>query len=354
MASAPTLAPARTVEDLTPEWASHALGRRVTATETEVVGTGQLGRVVRLTLTLADGDQETVIAKLAAESETSRRTGVAMGVYEAEVRFYEQIAPTVAIDVPRCHFAAYEPDSGWFTLVFDDLSSTATVGDMVAGGTADEAAIALRALADLQGPRWDDPALGRLPWLADRGRTEALFGAFAGTAPRFLADLGDGLSAEQVAVIERAVPKALDWIRGWRGPLVVQHGDFRLDNMLFANRLDTPAVTVVDWQTTRLGPPLVDAAFYLGGCLPLEQRRIHERDLLREYHAGLRTHGVDGYPFDALWQDYRRDCLLGLHMAVGTYAMVEQDARGRALYLGAARAYADLAIDLASTELLPG
>ena len=40
-------------------------------------------------------------------------------------------------------------------------------------------------------------------------------------------------------------------------------------------------------------------------------------------------------------------------MAVGTYAMVDQDARGRALYLGAAQGYADLAIDLAAIELLP-
>jgi hypothetical protein len=348
-----TLTAARTIDELTPEWLSAALERPINGVRAELIGTGQLGRVVRLALERDDGQHEVLIAKLAAEHETSRQTGIAMGVYEAEVRFYEQIAPTVAISAPHCHFAAYEPDSGWFTLIFDDASAGADVGDMVAGGSVDQAATALTALAALQGPRWGDPALAQLPWLADRGRTELLFGAFAGTAPRFLADLGDQLSAEQAGVIERAVPKALAWVQSWSDPLVVQHGDFRLDNMLFARTPDVPAVTVVDWQTARLGPPLVDAAFYLGGCLTRADRVANERALLGEYHTALCAYGVEGFSLDDVWHAYRRDCLLGLSMAVGTYAMVEQDARGHALYVGAARTYADLVIDLSACELLP-
>lgn len=346
-----TVEAARTVEDLTAGWLGAALGRTVSQVSTEVVGTGQLGRVVRLTFT-DGGVRQQLIAKLAAENDISRQTGIALGVYEAEVRFYEQIAPTVAIALPRCHFTAYEADSGWFTLIFDDLSLSSQVGDMVAGGTVDQAAAVLRALADLQGPRWGDPALESTPWLADRTRTLQLFTAFEGTAPKFLSDLGDGLTSEQASVIERAVPRAAEWLDKWRGPQVVQHGDYRLDNMLFATIQGAAEVTVVDWQTARLGRPLADAAYYLGGCLSPDLRRASERDLLQEYHTALLAHGVEGFSFDDVWDGYRRDCLLGLFMAVGTYAMVEQSDRGRALFLGAARAYADIAIDLSAADEL--
>src|SRR4051794_33430715 len=122
-----TMVAARTINDLTAGWLSWALERPVRSVRAAVVGTGQLGRVVRLELELDDGAEDVLIAKLAAENETSRQTGIAMGVYQAEVRFYDEIASTVAIDVPRCHFAAYEPETGWFTLIFDDASAEAQV-----------------------------------------------------------------------------------------------------------------------------------------------------------------------------------------------------------------------------------
>ena len=43
------------------------------------------------------------------------------------------------------------------------------------------------------------------------------------------------------------------------------HGDYRLDNLLFG---EDGTVTVLDWQTVSWGPPLVDASYFIGGCLP--------------------------------------------------------------------------------------
>ena len=75
------------------------------------------------------------------------------------------------------------------------------------------------------------------------------------------------------------------------------HGDYRLDNLLFAER---HGVTVLDWQTVSWGPPLVDASYFLGGCLPIEERRGHEERLLRGYHEQLLAHGVSGAELGAL------------------------------------------------------
>jgi hypothetical protein len=353
---------ARTAADLTAEWMTQVLKQAgtirdasVASLESTVIGTGQLGQVVRVELAYdreEPGAPRTLIAKLASANETSRATGTALGVYEVEVRFYQQIARTVELSVPRCHFAEVEPDTGWFTLLFDDVSAHSVVGDMTAGGTPEQAAIALTELAKLQAPRWDDPALRELSWLADPARTQMLFGAFPGATERFLEQFAAELTPQAVALVERVVPKAVEWVNGWSGPFVVQHGDYRLDNMMFGASDVAPPVTVVDWQTVRLGPPLVDASFYLGGCLSREERRQHERDLLREYHAALEAGGVQGYSWEQCWEDHRRYCLYGVLMAVGTWGLVEQTERGDRLFLGAARQYADLALDLEADRLV--
>jgi hypothetical protein len=122
---------ARTADALTAEWMTQALRvagvireAAVTSLQTTVIGTGQLGQVVRAELTYdrdEPGAPAALVVKLASANETSRATGVALGVYEVEVRFYEQIAPTVDVSVPRCHFAGVDTETGWFTLLFDDI-----------------------------------------------------------------------------------------------------------------------------------------------------------------------------------------------------------------------------------------
>ena len=48
-------------------------------------------------------------------------------------------------------------------------------------------------------------------------------------------------------------------------------GDYRLDNMLIDGSQSPPKVTVVDWQSLRLGPPMNDVAYFLGaGLLPAD------------------------------------------------------------------------------------
>ena len=54
----------------------------------------------------------------------------------------------------------------------------------------------------------------------------------------------------------------------------------------------------------------IDALIALQGIeQPAERRRRLERRALERYHATLLAHGVGGYGFDALWQDYRYSVL---------------------------------------------
>ena len=81
--------------DLTVEWLTAALGVPVSDFAFERIGTGQMSECYRVELTYADGDggPNSVVLKVAATDPVSRQTGLALGLYEREVRFYTDIAP---------------------------------------------------------------------------------------------------------------------------------------------------------------------------------------------------------------------------------------------------------------------
>jgi hypothetical protein len=347
---------------VTPPWLTDVLrqaGRidaaHVSSLDAQPVGTGQMGDSVRFRLTYdrdEPGAPASVVVKFAAADATSRGTGLAMRSYEIEVRFYQEVAGTVDIRTPRCDFAAIDLATGEFTLVLEDLAP-AVQGDQLAGCTPDQAALALTELARLHAPRWGDPALRELEWLhrssPERiGTGEVLLPQlFAGFAARY----GARLEPEFLAVGERLVPLLPRYLRAQPEPWAVQHGDYRLDNMLFGTADGGAPLTVVDWQTAVHGPPLADAAYFLGAGLMPADRRRHEEDLLREYHGALRAGGVEGYGWDRCWDDYRRFTLAGFIMAVGASMMVVQTARGDEMFLTMARRHGTHIVDLGAEAL---
>jgi aminoglycoside/choline kinase family phosphotransferase len=245
-----------------------------------------------------------------------------------------------------------ESSTGRFTLLLEDLSGAGAPGDMIAGGTPYQAARALDALVDLQAPRWSDLALREKDWLAHPSRNQNFFAAVEPALPLFLERFGDRLDSEDIEFVEQVVPYANAWAAQMTvGPTVVLHGDYRMDNILFPHDPAAP-VAVFDWQATRLGPPLVDVGVYLGGCLSLEDRRHHERELLSRYHDGLLSRGLTGLSFDHVWESYRWCVFYGLMLSVPFSVQLERTERGDALFAGMVRCYAQQARDLESMELL--
>lgn len=348
-------------EDLTADWFMSALRPSgvlregaVTHAHTQSIGTGQMGRVVRATL-MVDGPEPTslsFIVKMAATDPNSRQMCIALGIYEPEIRFYQEIAPKVKMRVPVCHFAAFSPDTSMFTIVMEDVGPFTRSGDVLAGGTVAQAALAINALAELHAPLWNPMQLRGCAWL-DHQRTVQLFSQLPAGMEPFLSRFGAGLTVEQATLIRRVLPNAEKWAQQWATPSVVVHGDYRLDNMLFGTKADAPPLVVIDWQTVRLGPPLLDAAYYLGASLSTDDRRVNERHLIREYHQRLVAAGVGGFDFDACWKNYRRYSLYGLLMIAGITAGVQQTERGDAMLLASVRRYADLVLDLEATQFVP-
>jgi hypothetical protein len=336
----------RSPSEIDAPWLARALAREsVELVGTERIGTGQMSQSHRVHFHEAGGAEESVVVKLASDDPASRATGVGMRAYYREIAFYRDLAPEIGDSLPRCHLAEYDDADGWFTLVLEDLAGT--VGDQIEGCDAAHAEIALRTLASVQAPVIGRDAVGATAFLNQPNPLDQAL--LTQLLPAFLERYGSRVSDQHAEVCRRLVASLDAWSADRRPPLGLVHGDYRLDNLLFTDS----RATVVDWQTVSWGPALVDASYFLGGCLPVEERRRHEQRLLRGYHEELLALGVRGLSLEQLWEEYRRSCFHGLVMTIAASMVVQRTERGDEMFMTWFERNATQAIDLDAVELLP-
>lgn len=337
----------RTPDEITAEWLAGVLG--IDAVELEDVGrigTGQMSQSHRVAYR-EDGEARTVVVKLASDDATSRATGVGLGAYLREVSFYRNLAGRIGGPLPACHLAEYDAAEGWFTLVLEDIAG-ASQGDQIAGCTVDEARAALVELARVHAPVLGDLALGSADWLNQPNPlNQALVTQLL---PGFLERYAGRIAPEHVAVCERFVPSIDGWVADVQPPLGLVHGDYRLDNLLFA---PDGSCTVVDWQTVSWGPAMADASYFLGGGLPVEDRRAHEEELLRAYHDELVRLGVRDLSWEDCFREYRRQAFGGVLMAIAASMLVVRTERGDDMFMTTLARHCQQVLDLDALELLP-
>lgn len=354
-------------DELTSQWLTAALrgsgalpDGEVRAATSTPVGTGQMGDSFRVRLDYADGaaaGPASVILKVASADERSRATGLALRAFEVEVRFYLEVAGAVAARVPGCHLAEVDADTGWFTLLLEDMAP-ATQGDQLDGCTATEAALAMDQLSSLHAPLWEDPQLAALGWLNRQTPASAEFtaGLVSSLWPGFLERYGALLSRAEVGICGRLVDRLGPYLADRSGPMTVVHGDYRPDNLLFGDPAAGAAapLTVVDWQTAVWGPPMVDVSYFLACALAQPQERAAlEGDLVRRYHDGLVGRGVTGYDWEECWRDYRRCSFTALVMAIASSMLVQQTERGDQMFVTTVRRACAQIEHLDALELLP-
>jgi Phosphotransferase enzyme family len=353
----------RHASDVTPEWLTDVLtragqlaeGASVRAVETEPIGTGQMADTSRFTLTLdrSGAGPASVVGKFASADDQSRGTGLALRAYEIEVRFYREVAARVTARVPAVYLAEVEPETGWFTLVLEDVAG-AVQGDQIAACGPDVAADTLEEMAGLHAPCWEAPDLEGLEWL-NRHTPESdgfMVALVSSLLPGFLERYADSLAPEHQAVCRLFVEHLPTYLQLRAGPRTASHGDFRLDNLLF--QPGTPRPVVVDWQTVSWAGASIDVAYFIGGCLSADDRRAHEPDLLAHYHDALCRRGVRDYTLEQLRADTRRDTFAGLLMAIVASMVVQRTERGDLMFLTSATRHAQHALDVDAPALLVG
>lgn len=345
---------ARELKDVTPHWLAGALryggaigdDSSIVDLAVEHVGTGQMGDCLRITPRYhGPAGPSSLIVKLASTDETSRATGLTTRSYEIEVAFYRHLAPRMAIRTPRCYAASIDMSTGHFSLVLEDRCDSSQ-GDQLTGCSLDHAVLAVEQLAGLHASGWADPTLEEMDWLnrSTADQRVALAELVAAVYPGFVERYADRLTDDDRRLCDTYVDNLSRFLELRQPPFTVLHGDYRVDNMLFAAAGDDP-LTVVDWQTATWGPPAHDLAYFCGTSLPIDVRRRHEDDLLRRYHEQLCRHGIVDYSWDQLLDDYRLHAFAGAQMAIIASMIVERTERGDDMFFAMLTRSTELARD---------
>ncbi|WP_179469588.1 DUF7064 domain-containing protein [Mycolicibacterium vinylchloridicum] len=339
--------------DLTAQWLAAAIGAPVTGFTIDRIGTGQMSECYRVGLSCDDGADgpASMVLKVAATDPTSRQTGLALGLYEREVKFYSDIAPRLGGPVAECYHSAYDPETGIFSLLLDD-AAPAEVGNEIQGATVADAVLALTELGRLHAPVIGSDHLAHADWLTRAAPlNQALVASlWAGFADRY----ADAITPDQRLVCERLVESfdaylaeeaVSDRIKG------LVHGDYRLDNLLFGRPGSRRDLTVVDWQTVTWGPAMTDVAYFIGCAVAVEDRRAHYDELLRAYHQGL---GHDSpLTLEDVRDGVRRQSFAGVMMAVVSSMLVERTDRGDEMFLTMLDRHTSHVLDTGALDILP-
>ena len=274
----------RTLAEINAVWLSDQLELSITAVEVDEIGVGEgfMGQLARVRLESLDaGAPASVIVKLPTSDPGGLFIGEMMRVWEREHCFYRDVAPHMEIRIPAALVNLADPPC----LVLEDLAP-AVVGDHVAGATLSQAERSMDALALHHATWFEHPLLPTLDWMPglDDPSILTLRDTFAMGWPLFLERFADELPERCLRWCERFVESIPAWIEShYDEPVTLTHGDFRLDNLFFA---DDGSVAVIDWQLSMRAPGQADFVYFCANNLTVDMRRAHEDDLLARYVAG--------------------------------------------------------------------
>ena len=295
--------------DVGPEWLESALAPRFPGVRVDAVELTETRHVTNthsfLRVRYADqrGAPEALFCKMLPLDPARRALLAASGMGPMEVLFYSQLAPQLPFRVPDVFVARQDPRDGAFVLLMEDLGATGCrVPDGTWGISPDSASAALEDLAALH-VRFEDPRRRKseVPWaplakdVPPPGMSSLQFGldnhrdrlsdAFARIAQIYIADPG-----QLVAL----------WADG-PGPATVVHGDPHIGNLFD----DHGRTGFLDWGVMNVTTPLRDASYFINIGMAVEDRRTHERDLLRHYLEVRSALGGAPIGWDEAWRAHR-------------------------------------------------
>ncbi|MEQ9315058.1 MAG: phosphotransferase [Henriciella sp.] len=328
-------------KEIDADWLTGALqaggvDAKVRSFEAGRVGTGQIGDCVRFKLDYERAAPEapkTLVGKFPSEGAESRATGVQLGNYHREVKFYQLLQPSARISTPRCYFTEVNEETHEFVLIMGDLAP-AEQGDQLAGTSLEETRLVLREAAKLHSAYWKDEALDQYAWVS--GTTHAP----NPIQPEVVAALWDGFKARygarvtpEAARIGDAMSRNLEAYEALRaGPRTLIHSDFRPDNMLFDLSNGQKSVTVVDWQSFGYGPGGADVGYFISGAVDPTVRREKEAELIDLYLGEMAELGAGDYSRDDFLRHYVSGAYQHFLTAFFAAMLVTQTERGDSMF----------------------
>ena len=307
--------------DITSQWLTEALcstGRlpNVVVTSLCIEPIAELtcaGQLARLHLRFSQPQPtlpSTLVAKLHAPDEPLRAKTRPYTPDKCEILFYQQLARETHLRTPHCYYSAMNVTDGKYVRILEDLAP-AKAGDQIRGSTAEETALALRAIAGFHAYWWKSKKIEGFNWLTNETTDSDsvscwILNQYQEAFPTFVDKTGNLLTSAAKAFGEQLPEKLTGKSQFGKPPRTLVHGDFRLENVFFGDSLGKPGFAVIDWQDISRGEGVWDVAWFIGGCLQItSERQMEERHLLKIYHETLKANGVSGYTFNTCWKDYQ-------------------------------------------------
>jgi hypothetical protein len=292
---------------ITPGWLTDALGARhpgVRVDSVEVLHERtSTNHHVRLGITYDEraGLPDTMFAKMASPDPGHRAAVGATGMGTREARFYDELAPSMAMRIPAGYFAR-SGDDGAFIMLLEDLQATgAQMSDGTWGIPADLAAGALADLARLHVTFENPERLSAIePWVM---AIPAMSSEFTKPLLRQVIDEHAGiLSADYITVAEMYLTDSAALLDLWAaGPQTLIHGDPHIGNLF----IDDGRVGFLDWGLMTVSTPMRDVSYFITMSMLADERRKSERDLLQHYLDTRRSLGGAEISTDDAWQAHR-------------------------------------------------
>ena len=318
----------------------------------EAIGSGQVGDSYRLSLDWNNNEgPETIIAKCSAKDLTNRQTAKNMNLYEIEAYWYNQYGNKIPIRCPEAYFVGLDKkDIGNFIMFMEDLSPARQISQM-AGCNVNDIRLALDEVALLHKAHWDDNNLSKIKCLNyGKDRKKFIKQFLIEIYPDWCSRYKDRIDKSILEMGKSLIDRYDSYIEIKTEPIVLSHGDFRLDNMLFYD--NNGRVAVLDWQTLSAGVPMADIAYCISTSFSdSNDRKIHEESLVSRYLKKLNLD--DGvYPYELAWRDYRRCSFVGFLMGVISSMLVERTERGDEMFAVMVERSGKQSIQLESLSLI--
>jgi hypothetical protein len=302
----------------------------VTALRWDSVGdAGQTGLVVRVVPTYEGADHAaptTLIAKFATPFEQARAHMHALGLYQREVRFYQDFGADAGISVPRCFYADIDDQTGNFALLLEDVGQGRN-GDWW-NGSVEDTELAVRHLAAFHAKWWEHEKIKSTAWLRQPDDMPYYRDALGPLLPAFIPVAQQKFPRCFSGYILRTAQRLVERWPQFVAPrpeerYTLAHCDFH-PKQLFFPRGTQGRFAVFDWQGTCVQLAAIDLhRILLTGLTPV-QLIEHQERLIALYHRTLVEHGVR-YPFEQLVSETWRSTLWTLWIVVFAVATTDLD-----------------------------
>ncbi|OCK81560.1 hypothetical protein K432DRAFT_350766 [Lepidopterella palustris CBS 459.81] len=311
------------VDEITQQWLENALGVRLERAHIVQV---MPGTATKIFVDITYHPAEPIAAQTGAGP---RRVCIKGGfdpllrelgmnsAYRREAEFFAHIAPALQkrnVRLPGSLYCGTDVVEGQGIVILEDLiAANCTFGQCLEPWLAPRAAVALEQLAGLHAMTWGARPV-EYPWLSEVPIIEEVLKSM------FSPEYWDSqfytencpLGVPDHMLDRERMYDAFKTLWRTENPdlTCIVHGDCHVGNT-FLSPPPAQLPGFLDFQAPQIGSAMHDVAYFLGGALTVEDRRTHERELLKHYLDKLHEAGGPRLGVEDVWMDYRKHHLHG-------------------------------------------